>query len=445
MTMQLPLIGKVQSSNPWLWGLLAVGLIGTGTTAALVARQNARIPDVARLTVPVESQVLTVRITANGRVQPVQTVNISPKATGILRELLVEQGDRVRAGQIIARMENEDVAARMMQARAQVAEAQARLAAVRSGNRPEEIAQRRAEVERAQAQVRDAETRVQLANQRLERNRMLASQGAISRDALDEVIREANSARANLEQAQASLRAAEQSLNLSRNGSRAEDIAQAEAQLASALGNLRSIEVQQEDTVLRAPFDGIVTQKYATEGAFVTPTTSASDATSATSTAIVAIASGLEILAEVPEVDIGQIRPGQAVEIRADALPNQVFTGEVRLVAPEAVVRQNVTSFQVRIRLLTGQNKLLSGMNVDLDFLGDRLNNAIVVPTVAIVTKDGENGVLVPGERNKPEFRPVTLGTAVGNQTQILDGIEPGDRVFIDLPPQYAREWMQPQ
>jgi HlyD family secretion protein len=445
MTMQLPLIGKVQSSNPWLWGLLAAGLIGTGTTAALVARQNAAIPDVATLTVPVESQALTVRITANGKVQPVQTVNISPKATGILRELLVEQGDRVRAGQIIARMENEDVAARIMQARAQVAEAQARLAAVRSGNRPEEIAQRQAEVERARAQVRDAETRVQLANQRLERNRMLASQGAISRDALDEVIREANSARANLEQAQASLRAAEQSLNLSRNGSRAEDIAQAEAQLASALGNLRSIEVQQEDTVLRAPFDGIVTQKYATEGAFVTPTTSASDATSATSTAIVAIASGLEILAEVPEVDIGQIRPGQAVEIRADALPNQVFKGEVRLVAPEAVVRQNVTSFQVRIRLLTGQDKLLSGMNVDLDFLGDRLDNAIVVPTVAIVTKDGENGVLVPGERNKPEFRPVTLGTAVGNQTQILDGIEPGDRVFIDLPPQYAREWMQPQ
>ncbi|MFQ3629644.1 MAG: efflux RND transporter periplasmic adaptor subunit, partial [Cyanobacteriota bacterium] len=417
----------------------------TGTTAALVARQNAAIPDVATMTVPVESQALTVRITANGRVQPVQTVNISPKATGILRELLVEQGDRVREGQIIARMESEDVSARMMQARAQVAEAQARLAAVRSGSRPEEIAQRQAEVERARAQVRDAETRVRLANQRLERNRLLASQGAISRDALDEVTREANSARANLEQAQASLRAAEQSLNLSRNGSRAEDIAQAEAQLASALGNLRSVEVQQDDTVLRAPFDGIITQKYATEGAFVTPTTSASDATSATSTAIVAIASGLEILAEVPEVDIGQIRPGQAVEIRADALPNQVFTGKVRLVAPEAVVRQNVTSFQVRISLLTGQDRLLSGMNVDLDFLGDRLDNAIVVPTVAIVTKDGQNGVLVPGERNKPEFRPVTLGTAVGNQTQILDGIEPGDRVFIDLPPQYAREWMQPQ
>ncbi|WP_068516589.1 efflux RND transporter periplasmic adaptor subunit [Leptolyngbya sp. O-77] len=443
--MQLPLIGKVRPSNPWLWGLVAVGLIGTGTTAALVARQNAAIPNVATLTVPVESQALTVRITANGKVQPVQTVNISPKATGILRELLVEQGDRVREGQIIARMESEDVAARMMQARAQVAEAQARLAEVRSGSRPEEIAQRQAEVERARAQVRDAETRVQLANQRLERNRSLASQGAISRDALDEVVREANSARANLEQTQASLRAAEQSLNLSRNGSRAEDIAQAEAQLASALGNLRSVEVQQEDTVLRAPFDGIVTQKYATEGAFVTPTTSASDATSATSTAIVAIASGLEILADVPEVDIGQIRPGQTVEIRADALPNQVFTGEVRLVAPEAVVRQNVTSFQVRIRLLTGQDRLLSGMNVDLDFLGDRLDSAVVVPTVAIVTKDGQNGVLVPGERNRPEFRPVTLGTAVGNQTQILDGIEPGDRVFIDLPPQYAREWMQPQ
>lgn len=90
-----------------------------------------------------------------------------------------------------------------------------------------------------------------------------------------------------------------------------------------------------------------------------------------------AIAEGLEILAEVPEVDIGQVLVGQPVEIRADAYPGETFKGQVRLVAPEAVVEQNVTFFQVRVSLVTGLEKLRSGMNVDLDFLGPKIHNAL--------------------------------------------------------------------
>jgi HlyD family secretion protein len=107
------------------------------------------------------------------------------------------------------------------------------------------------------------------------------------------------------------------------------------------------------------------------------------------------------------------------------------------------VVRQNVTSFQVRIELTSGLDKLRSGMNVDTTFLGDAVNDAIVVPTVAIVTRDGESGVLVPNDRDQPQFRPVVLGTTVGNQTQILEGIQPGERVFTDIPPD--SEWNRPQ
>ncbi|QYO65068.1 efflux RND transporter periplasmic adaptor subunit [Leptolyngbya sp. 7M] len=246
-----------------------------------------------------------------------------------------------------------------------------------------------------------------------------------------------------VQQLQATLQEAQRNLDYWRSGSRPEDIAAAEADLREAEGNLKAVEVQKQDTFLYAPFDGIVTQKFADEGAFVTPTTSASEVTSATSTAIVAIARGLEILAEVPEVDIYQLRVGQPVEIRADSFPSQTFRGRVRLIAPEAVVKQNVTSFQVRIGLETGQDKLLSGMNTDVTFLGDELANAVVVPTVAIVTKDGETGVLVPDSENQPEFRPVTLGTAVNNQTQILEGLEPGERVFTDIPK--GSEWGKPQ
>ena len=212
-------------------------------------------------------------------------------------------------------------------------------------------------------------------------------------------------------------------------------VAQAEARLAQARAQLQATQVRLDDNALRAPFAGIITQKYATEGAFVTPTTSASDLSSATSTAIVALAQDLEILAEVPEADISLIEPNQRVEIIADAFPDQTFEGRVKLIAPEAIERQNVTLFQVRIELLSGKDVLRSNMNVDAQFIGDQLQNALVLPTVAVVTQAGETGVLVPGDNREIIFQPVTLGPQVEDQIQILSGIEAGDLVFIDLPP----------
>jgi HlyD family secretion protein len=432
--MQLSFLGK-RHPNPWILGLVTAGVLGVGSLTYWTVRNQSAVPDVSTMTVAVDSQPLQVRIDASGRVQPIQTVNLSPKTSGILVELLVEQGDRVSQGQVIARMEYESVEARLDQSRARVAQAEARLSALRSGNRPEEIAQAEAQVAQAEARVTEAQAQVDLAEERVGRNRSLATEGAISSDDLDEVLNQAETARASLAQTQAALRESQRGLELVRRGSRSEDIAEAQAQLAEAQADLRSVQVEYDDTFVRAPFDGVITQKYASEGAFVTPTTSASEASSATSTAIVAVAEGLEVLAEVPEVDIQQLQVGQPVEVAADAYPGQVFRGEVLLIAPEAVVDQNVTSFQVRVALTSGEDKLLSGMNVDVTFLGDEMTNALVVPTVAIVTRDGETGVLVPNEDNQPEFRSVMLGTSVGNQTQILEGLEPGDRVFTDIPP----------
>jgi HlyD family secretion protein len=433
--MQFPL-GKLRwQPARWVLGLMAAGLLVTGGGTYLVLRNQLAKPDISTMTVPVESEALTVRITASGTVQPTQTVNLSPKTAGILAELLVEQGDRATQGQVIARMENASLEAERLQAQARLAQAEARLARQRSGSRPEEVLQDQAAVEQAEARVTEAQARLDRANDRVRRNQSLAIEGAISQEDLEVVLNEAATAQATLAQNQASLREAQQRLTLTEQGNRVEDIAEAEAQRAEAVANLRAVEIQLEDTIIRAPFSGIITQKYATEGAFVTPTTSASDASSATSTAIVALAEGLEILAEVPEVDIKQLQLGQRVEISADAYPDQTFAGEIRLIAPEAVVKQNVTSFEVRIALLTGQAELRSGMNTNLTFVGDRLQDAVVVPTVAIVTRRGEPGVLVPNDNNRPEFRPVVLGTAVDNETQVLEGLEVGEQVFIDLPP----------
>ncbi|AFY48572.1 RND family efflux transporter, MFP subunit [Nostoc sp. PCC 7524] len=476
---EVPIIGKVKHPTRWLVGLLAAGalVVGTTTTYSLVSQRNNQ-QDVTQLTVPVEAKNVTLRITASGKVVPVQSVNISPKNPGVLAQLYVEQGDRVQQGQIIARMDVGDIEAQIRQYRANLAQAEAQLAQAQAGNRPQEIAQARArlaqaeaqlaesragnrpqEIAQAQAQVDAARARANYTSEQVKRYQYLYQQGAERKQLLDQAISEDKSAKANLAEAQkrlsllesgtrsevitareAAVIEARAALVLLEEGSRVEEIAQRRASVKAAQAQVAAAEVRLQDTVIRAPFSGIVTQKYANIGAFVTPTTSASTSASATSSSIVAVAKGLEVLAQIPEADIGRIQQGQQVEIVADAYPDEVFKGNVRLIAPEAVIEQGVTSFQVRVALDTGIEKLRSGLNVDLTFLGDRVNDALLVPTVSILTENGKTGVLVPDARNKPRFQEVTVGAQIQDQTQILSGITAGDRVFVDLPKDYKLE-----
>ena len=436
--MQIPFLGKTDKPvklSLWWLGLIVVSVLGVSAAAISITRSRTPRYNVAELTTVVESKTITVRIRASGNVQPIRTVNLSPKNSGILDELYVEQGDRVEAGQVIARMDSDDLEAQRMQNLANLAEAESQLRDVQDGVDPEEIAQAELNFVAANAQVQDAQARLDLANDRLERNRDLQGRGAISEDELNGYENEARSAQAGLAQAIARAKESEQRLQDQRRFPRPEDLAQAEARVNRAQGQLESIEVRLRDILIRAPFAGVITQKFATEGAFVTPTTSASEASSATSSAIVALADGLEVLAEVPEADISQIKPGQQVEIEADALLDQTFQGKVRLIAPEAIERQNVTLFQVRIELLSGQEVLLSNMNVNVAFIGDDVDNALLAPTVAIITQEGRPGVLVPDVKKRIRFQPVVLGPQISNQIQILEGVEEGDRIFVDLPP----------
>jgi len=472
---EIPLIGKkVKYPLRWLIGLIASGVLIVGTTATIkTIQQRNKPPDISKLTVPVEAKSVTVRITASGKVQPVQSVNISPKSPGLLAALNVEQGDTVKQGQIIARMDNSEIKMRILQYKANLEQVKAQLAESQAGSRPEEIAQAKARVEQAQAQlaiIRDgnrlqeiqqaqaqvdsAKASVVLTQSRVKRYQDLAKNGAISQDSLEQYISENSKAKANLEEAQrrlsllkvgnrnqdiqkqeAIVNQEKEGLRKLENGDRPQEIARLKAAVASAEAQLKQQQVQQEDTIIRAPFSGIVTQRYATVGAYVSPAISASSDASATSTSIVAVARGLEVLAKVPEVDIPQIKQGQKVEIAIDAYPDEVFHGRVRLIAPEAVVEQNVTSFQVRVAIDTGADKLRSGMNVsEVTFIGSNIQNALLIPQELIVTQQGKTGVWLLGEKNKPQFKLVTIGANIDNQVQVLEGLKAGDRIFIDLP-----------
>ena len=472
---EIPLIGKkLKYPYRWLMGLIASGVLIVGTTTTIKTIQQKNKPlDISKLTVPVEAKSVTVRITASGKVQPVQSVNISPKSPGLLAALNVEQGDTVKQGQIIARMDNSEIKMRILQFEANLEQAKAQLAESQAGTRPEEIAQGKArvdqaqaqlviirdgnrlqEIQQAQAQVDSAKASLELTQSRVKRYQDLAKDGAISQDSLEQYVSENSKAKANLEEAQrrlsllkvgnrnqdiqkqaAIVNQEKEGLRKLENGDRPQEIARLKAAVSSAEAQLKQQQIQLEDTIIRAPFSGIVTQRYATVGAYVSPAISASSDASATSTSIVAVAKGLEVLAKVPEVDIPQVKQGQKVEIAIDAYPDEVFQGRVRLIAPEAVVEQNVTSFQVRVAIDQTANKLRSGMNVsEVTFIGNNIDNALLIPQELIVTKKGKTGVWLLGEKNKPQFKFVTIGANIDNQIQVLEGLKAGDRIFIDLP-----------
>lgn len=459
-----------QSHNPLplIFALMTGGILLIGGITYYSVNRPTVESKLQQLTVPVEEQTLMVEIKASGTVEPIQSVNISPKNPGRLAKLLVEQGSIVKAGQPLAVMENQELYAEGAEAQAKVTQAQASfqerriklegdiqvLSAqlVQAVANLEQAKQRiPSEIDQTRAKLREAESRLKLAESQVKRNEELMQEGVISKDRFDQFVNEYLTKQANVVEILQRLEeikntgepeikrweaaAAEIKISLEeKKQSGKAELASLQANIQAVQAGLEKAKVRFKDTFITAPFDGIVTQKYATEGSFVTPTTSASNTASATSSSIIALARGLEIIAKVPEIDLNQIRLGQPVKIVADAYPDQTFQGVVKRIAPEAIVEQNVTSFEVSIGLLTGQEKLLSKMNVETTFLGQPLNNAIVVPTVAIVTEEGETGVMVVDENNEPKFKPVTIGISINDKTQILDGLLPGDKVFIDLP-----------
>lgn len=465
---------KKSHNKPLIFSILTASLILFGATTYLISRQsNSQVQKIEELTVPVTQDNLIVKITASGKVEPIRNVNVSPKNPGRLVKLLVEQGDKVSLGQTLAIMENLEVEAQKSQAEAELKQAEASLSSDRikmSGD----INQARARLDQARArlaqakaripqdihqnkaQIQSAQSRLRLSQERVKRNKYLLGQGAISQDTYDEVIMEVENAKANLLELRQRLiqledtrhpeidrlefAIAEAELDFQqKQNSYQDEIAALKARIQANQANLKRIDVQYSDTIVTAPFTGIVTQRYAVEGSFVTPTTSASSSASASATSILALADGLEIVAKIPEVDIGQLQTGQKVEIIADAYPEDTFKGTVKRIAPEAIVEDNVTSFEVRVNLLTGQQKLRSKMNVDVTFLGQEITNTLVVPTVAIVTEEGQVGVMVLNEDNEPEFQPVKIGLTLQDKTQVLKGVNSEERVFIDLPKKYRK------
>ena len=275
------------------------------------------------------------RLTETGALQlhgnvDIREVNLGFRVSGRLLEVKRDEGDAVKAGESLARLDDEPYRREAEESRGQVASLRARLQLLEAGNRPQEIAA-------ARAVLREREATATNAAILYKRSEELLATRTISPQ-------EGDDAEARYREASARANSAREQLNLLEAGFRAEDIAQAKAELARAEANLASAELRVQDTVLKAPSDGVVLTRAQEPGAVLQ--------TGATVLTL-SLVRPVWVRAYVSEPDLGRIHPGTKVEIRTDSRPGQPYHGQVGYISPRAeFTPKNVETADLRTSLV---------------------------------------------------------------------------------------------
>ncbi|MDJ0979689.1 MAG: HlyD family efflux transporter periplasmic adaptor subunit [Erythrobacter sp.] len=242
----------------------------------------------------------------------IREVDMAFEVSGRIDGVAVDEGDRVREGDLLARIDPSQSRDQLAQAEARVAQARADLRRLETGNRAQDIRQ-------AEARVASAQATLERAQADYARREGLIGEGAISRGVWDQTV-------AQLRQSEAQFAEANQALSLQREGARAEDIAAARAQVESALADRSSINTNLSDTQLTAPVDGTVITRAIEPGSLVQPGVTAFT---------IAIDRPLRVRAYVAETDLSKVAPGMSVTIRADGNPNE-YSGTIGFISPRA-------------------------------------------------------------------------------------------------------------
>ena len=319
------------------------------------------------------------QLSASGYVVAQRKAAVASKVTGRLVALMVEEGNRVKEGQIIARLENEDVVAARDQAEANLTLARANLEGVK-------------------AELEDV-SRI------YHRNKELFERGIIPRAEYD-------TSEARYQKTQASLAAAEAAVN-------------------AGLATLQAAKVAVEYTLIRAPFDAVVLTKNADIGDIVTPLGAAANAKAA----VVSIADlgSLEVEADVSETNLGLVKVGQPCEILLDALPDSRFRGVVHTIVPTA--DRTKATIMVKVRFLAKDPRILPEMRAKVSFLSRPVKpeeeKARTAVSRSALINHGSNYTVFVIQGDRVVERPVKIGEGLGEMIEILDGVKAGERVVV--------------
>jgi len=337
--------------------------------------------DTATVSLVYPSQTFTL-LNASGYVVPQRKAAVAAKITGRIIALYVEEGDRVKKDQIIARLEADDVAAQRDQAVANL-----------------EVS--RQNLEQARAELADA-------NASFEREKSLFAKEFTTKSAFD-------AAEARSKKAIAAVFAAE-------------------AAVRASNAALRAAHVALDYALIRAPFDAIVLTKNADIGDIVTPIGAAANAKAAVVT--IADLSSLQVEADVSESNLKAIKVGQPTEIQLDAIPDVRFKGAIHMIVPTA--DRTKATVMVKVKFLNIDPRVLPEMSAKVAFLSREVSSDEQKPRLAVSLKalKQRNGTatVYRVNGNRVDEVKVTTGPQLGDTIEISDGLKAGEKIVINPP-----------
>jgi HlyD family secretion protein len=399
-------------------GIALVALLSLSIFAYRLLSGNTSEVEVVRAAAE-GSEVGGVVLSASGYIVAHHKISVNSKVTGRVAWIGVEKGDKVKQGQVLVRLEDDEFRAQVEQARGAVEGARARLQERETGSRPEEI---------QQAEHNLAEARATMANDRitLDRTRDLVAQGVLSRQALDD-------ATARFESSQQRVNSLEQAFRLAKLGPRQEQVQQARGDLIEAEGRLAFARSQLEATVIRAPVNGTILERTAEKGELVTAQF-ASGAEGGPRGSVVALAdlNDIQVELDIAQDDFAKLGAKQKGVVTVDAFPDRKYDGEIAEISPEAN-RQKAT-VQVKVQILNPDEYLRPEMNATVKFQSNQSNsttpksNTILVPTAALRDRSGKKIILIAYD-GKALAREVRVVSQRPNGF-LVDGLTGGENII---------------
>jgi HlyD family secretion protein len=359
-------------------------------------------------------------VVATGKVEPLSKVEIKSKASGLIKYLYVNVGDRVREGQLLAELDKELLEAQLKEAKAVLASAGSSLRESESQRKTLSANLRKAQIE---AQNRDYE----FWTAEYKRQQELFEQGLISKsdfDGVEQKMRSAEVAKKSLG-AEVGVKEAEIEQNDRAIEKVRSAVVQAQAQCETAEENLRYASI-------RSPINGVVLDREVEIGDAVSSILQLGS--NATLMMTLGDVQELYVKGKVDETDIGLVKLGQPVRITVDAYKNRTFEGKVFRIAPMGVENDNVTRFEVRVSILNDLDLLKVNMSANAEIILEEHHNVLLVPESALIYNEKKQTfVEIPDASAKTGRRQVAVKVGLGNgaRTEILSGLKLGGQVIL--------------
>jgi HlyD family secretion protein len=382
---------------PWL-GLCLMGCgHGSADSGPVVPVQVATV----------KRQPIQQMVSAEAVLYPLQEAAITPKVNSPVRKFYVQRGQRVHAGQLLAELENADLAAAELENKGAYAQAQANYENARKASLPEEMQKARLDEQQAR-QALDAQQKV------FDSRQELYKEGALPRKELDQ-------AQVGLVQARAQFEIAQRHLQALESGGEQRHVQAAKGELAAAQGKYLGAAAQLGFTQIRSPMNGVVTDRLPYPGKMP-----------AAGEAVVTVMDLSQVIAKahIPQEQAALLKPGDAATISAPDTPQKV-AGRVTIVSP--ALDPGSTTVEVWVQAENPQQKLKPGSSVQLEMEARSVPDALVVPAQSLLTgPDGQTVVMVVGPDDKAHQTPVHAGIKQQERVQIVDGVQAGQRVITE-------------